>query len=238
MLFDTPQNVINLLDTGMRRGEIPVKKIKSFKYIDAVIKVMDDIAAYDAVFFSPGKIRKADVELAIQLRVKHPSLYIIFILTDTADVSEVARPVIRISGVLFVPLQLARLYKMVWEIYDDFTRSINSGVPRFMIKNGSEQVFIDIEDIYFLEARAGKMVLKTHAQEISFYATFEAVMTQLPDWFIRCDRGIVVNTRYVKNASWSDMLLYLKDGSQIPVSRRNKKAVAEKLTLNGGNRLK
>jgi DNA-binding LytR/AlgR family response regulator len=92
----------------------------------------------------------------------------------------------------------------------------------FMIKNGAEYLPVRLSEIFFFEAKAKKMALKTKSQEITFYATFEQVTEQLPAWFMRVHKGFIVNTRKIKSANFSELALTMTDGSAIPISRRNK----------------
>jgi two-component system LytT family response regulator len=118
----------------------------------------------------------------------------------------------------------------MWEVYAEFLR-VNQGTQqRFAVKSGAENVYVNVEDICFFEARAKKIAIKTFTQEIMFYSNFDSVLEQVSEGFIRCHKGFVVSLRHVKGVNWRDMELAITDGSFIPVSRGYKQAVANALT--------
>ena len=80
-------------------------------------------------------------------------------------------------------------------------------------------------DISFFEAKGKKIAVKTKGQEILFYSNFETVLRQLPDWFVRCHKGFVVNTRKIQKVNLSEMSLVLIDKCTIPVSRTYRKEI-------------
>ena len=69
------------------------------------------------------------------------------------------------------------------------------------------------------EAQGRKVALRTKAQEISFYSSFEQLAGQLPEWFLRCHRGYIVNMKKARNVSFAESVIELTDGSSVPLSR-------------------
>jgi len=95
----------------------------------------------------------------------------------------------------------------------------------FPVKSGAETRLLRTCDILFFEAQGRKVALRTKAQEISFYSNFEQLTTQLPDNFLRCHRGYIVNTKKVRNVSFAESSISLSDGSNVPFSRTYRDAV-------------
>ena len=121
---------------------------------------------------------------------------------------------------LYIPLEKARVYQTVSEIYMEYIRvSKHEEQPVFKVKSGGEYFSVNAGDISFFEAQGKKIAIKTRGQEIQFYSNFETIMEQLPDWFARCHKGYVVNTRLISQASFTEMTIILKDQSVIPISR-------------------
>jgi DNA-binding LytR/AlgR family response regulator len=95
----------------------------------------------------------------------------------------------------------------------------------FPVKNGAETRLMRACDIYFFESRGRKIALRTRAQEITFYSNFESLASQLPNWFLRCHRGYIVNMKKMTGADFSENTLTLSDDSAIPISRTYRDAV-------------
>jgi len=89
----------------------------------------------------------------------------------------------------------------------------------FPVKSGAETRLLRTCDIFFFEAQGRKAALRTKAQEIAFYTNFEQLTSQLPETFLRCHRGFIVNTKKMRNVNFSENAIYLSDGSQVPFSR-------------------
>jgi DNA-binding LytR/AlgR family response regulator len=157
----------------------------------------------------------------------------VFILTRAEDISLVARPSVHPSGVLLAPPERARLYALIREIYAEQIRTKDDHTPKFTIKTGGEHILISTGSIFFFEAKDKKIALRTENQEISFYSNFDTIIKQLPDWFIRCHKGFVVNTSKIARANLTDMTLTLTDGSVLPMSRSHRQDVSEALNLIG-----
>jgi len=190
----------------------------------------EEYAKYNTVVMSLKSVQDIHIEFALKLRSEWKVLFVVFVLGNPADVTVVARPSIQVSGILFTPPDAERLYKTMWEVYAQYVRLLQSNQKRFIVKSGAENIFVNIEDICFFEARAKKIAIKTLSQEILFYATFETVLEQLSEGFVRCHKGFVVNLQHIKGVNWRDMMLTISDGSFLPVSRSYKQAVVDALT--------
>lgn len=103
----------------------------------------------------------------------------------------------------------------------------------FPVKSGSETRLLRACDILFLESQGRKTALRTKAQEITFYSSFDSLTAQLPDWFLRCHRGYIVNTKKLSGADFTENTLTLSDGSTVPFSRTYRAAVRAALDKTG-----
>jgi len=227
---DDPNCASKLLLAGCKQSTLPVKRLNTMRNLRSFIEEAEESAKYNTVVMSLKSVQEAHVDFALELRAKWRVLFVVFVLGNPADVTAVARPSIQVSGILFSPPETDRLYKTIWEIYTEFTRVHQSSQERFVVKTGAENIFINIEDICFFEAKAKKIAIKTFTQEILFYSNFDSVLEQLSEGFIRCHKGFVVNLRHIQSVNWRDMELTMSDGSFLPVSRSYKQAVTDALT--------
>jgi len=218
-----------ILRAGCDQRKLPIKRLTTKHSMEAFEGEAEEKAKFNTVVLSLKTVRKAHIDLAVRIRAQWQVLFVIFVLENYADVAAVARPSIQVSGILFAPPEQAGLYKVIWEVYREYIRVYQSNQSRFVVKAGAENVFLNTGDICFFEAKAKKIALKTPSQEISFYSNFDSVMEQLPEGFVRCHKGFVVNTHHVRSVNWRDMSISISDGSIIPVSRGYKQTVAEAL---------
>jgi DNA-binding LytR/AlgR family response regulator len=216
--------------SGCTQRALPVKRLNTVRNMTSFAEEAEEKSKYNTVVMSLRSVHDIHIDLAIKLRAEWRVLFVIFVLGNPADVTAVVRPSIQVSGILFAPPETEKLFKTMWEVYTEFLRVHQSVQQKFVVKSGSENVFVNVEDICFFEARAKKIAIKTFTQELLFYSNFDSVFDQLSDGFIRCHKGFVINLRHIKGVNWRDMELSMADGSFIPVSRSSKQAVVEALT--------
>ena len=225
LLLDTLREgdagVSDYLKAACDRRDLPIKKLILFEELSLLLEnPIEQIGRFNVFISSFSRPEGEYIELARKLRQFRENIFIIFVIDAFVDIASCVRPSVRPSGVLFVPLDKRRLYQTIKEIYAEYTRVSERGEqPVYTVKSGGEFFNVSTGDISFFEAQGKKIAIKTMGQEILFYSNFETVMGQLPDWFIRCHKGYVVNTRLITRASFTDMTLTLKDRSVIPISR-------------------
>jgi len=214
-------NISDLLKAAYAQRDLPIKRLAVFNTINSLLEnPIEQISSFNVLVVSFTKPETEYLELVKELRLKYESIFIIFIVDHMVDITSCVRPSVRPSGVLFVPLEKNLIYQTMKEIYVECMRvSGRKEQPAFTIKSGSEYFSVNTGDISFFEAQGKKIAIKTKGQEILFYSNFETILEQLPDWFIRCHKGYVVNTKLITQANFTEMMLKLKDQSYIPISR-------------------
>ena len=121
-----------------------------------------------------------------------------------------------------------KLRRLIRRMYDELRQqSADDGDDGsvFTVKSGAERRILRACDIYFFEAQGRKVALRTKTQEISFYSSFDQLKEQLPDWFLRCHRAYVINTRKIMSVNFPDSVITMTDGSDVPFSRMYRDAV-------------
>jgi len=216
--------------SGCKQRALPVKRLNTVRNMTSFAEEAEEKSKYNTVVMSLRSVQDVHIDLALKLRTEWRILFVIFVLGNPSDVTTVVRPSIQVSGILFAPPETEKLFKTMWEVYAEFLRVQQGKQQKFVVKSGAENMYVNVDDIYFFEARAKKMAIKTFTQEISFYSSFDSVFEQLSEGFIRCHKGFAVNLRHIKGVNWRDMELAMVDGSFIPVSRSYKQTVIEALT--------
>ena len=115
--------------------------------------------------------------------------------------------------------KMRRLIKRMYGEIQRLTGEDEDDGSVFPVKSGAETRLLRTCDIFFFEAQGRKVALRTRAQEISFYSNFEQLTSQLPDTFMRCHRGYIINTRKMKAVNFAESIILLSDGSNVPFSR-------------------
>ncbi|NMA33880.1 MAG: LytTR family transcriptional regulator [Clostridiaceae bacterium] len=220
-MHDEEPNISDILEEAYSKRDLPVKRLAVFREPAPLFGFAEEQSDRFNVFIASFSwLRDEYMELAQNLRRRRKNLFIVFVVGRNVDISCCVRPSVRPSGILFIPLEKQRIYQTLSEIYVELLRSAERGEqPVFTIRCGGEYYTIDTEDIFFFEAQGKKIAAKTRSQEIAFYSNFEAVLEQLPEWFVRCHKGFVVNTKQIVQASFTEMTLTLKDRSVVPISR-------------------
>jgi DNA-binding LytR/AlgR family response regulator len=234
-LTNEEHSVSGILKEGFAARALPIKRLTVYSSPERLRKEPERAEQYNVLILAVWEAREEDMALAKGLRKYNDEMFIVFVLARGADVGLLITPAVRPSGVLFIPLEKNRVHATIREIYAEYRRrSALAGESKFTVKTGGEQVFVKASDIFFFESKDKKIALRTRGQEITFYSTFDAVLEQLPDGFIRCHKGFVVNIHQIGRANLADMNLTLTDGSVIPVSRSYRQDVAAALEgLNG-----
>ena len=225
LLLDTlPQketNVSGILKTAHSQRELPIKRLTIFSTASALLNnPVEQLSSYDAFFSSFSSPEAEYIEIARSLRQQNENVFIVFVVDKHVDIASCVRPSVRPSGVLFVPLDKLRIYQTVREVYAEYIRmSDRKEQPVFTVRSDGEYFTVSTGDILFFEAQGKRIAMKTKGQEILFYSNFESVLERLPDWFIRCHKGYIVNTKQIVQTSFTKMALSLQDHSSIPISR-------------------
>ena len=123
---------------------------------------------------------------------------------------------------LLKPLKKQRLHDEIERYMQE--RKEQSGCLHVTIGGRKEQVFLD--RVYYFSADKRKIIIHERGdEERSFYAKMDELEQMLTDYdFVRCHQSYLVNKRYVKSATRTE--LELAD-EVIPVSRRYADAVKE-----------
>ena len=221
LLYGQEVNLSELLKTASRQRELPIRRLAVLRKFaplrEGRLKQIDEYNVFIASF---AKLEEEYIEFAQNFRKRKDDVFIVFVVDKEVDISTCVRPSVRPSGILFIPLEPSRIFQTIKEIHLEYQRTTErEAAPVFTVKSGGAYFTINTGDIYFFEAQGKKIAAKTRGQEISFYSSFDSVLEQLPDWFIRCHKGYVVNTKQITRTSFTEMTLTLKDKSVIPISR-------------------
>lgn len=172
---------------------------------------------------------KKEIELLRAVRRQYAQSDFFLIADQTISPMEYLTPDIRAASLLLYPYQEQQQRKVLKTFLQDYLnrREGSDADGSYVVENQSGKIVIPYDQIYFLEVRERKVIIRLKDTAYSRYDSLEHAMEQLPDTFIRCHRSFVINTRHLDTVRLSKNMIYLDHGMEIPLSRSYKPAVKE-----------
>ena len=223
-------------DTDRRRGASIKERLEMFSEREAALYLgdWDGGTRHDVFFLSFNEYREPVIKMARTVRLTGESVFLLLVSERGRDVTPFFRPSIRPNGVMFHPVKNAELRDMLDEIVSEMNRLAQSEeVAAFVLKSEGVSYRVPFRDILFFEASNKKVQLHTAGQQIEYYDSIENLASALPENFIRCHRGYLVNTLHIEEMRGVDMELKLTGGYRIPFSRSHKDTVRQALAARG-----
>ena len=154
------------------------------------------------------------------------------LLLASMDISPMTylRPNIGASSLLLRPFSEAQAKLIITELLEDIVHERRKcGHSYYTCETKQGKSLIPYDEILYFESRERRIFLCTNSRQLPFYDTLERLAGTLPKQFLRCHKGFVVNTDNIERVVFSENMLHLRGGFQIPVSRSYKAAVREAL---------
>ena len=142
---------------------------------------------------------------------------------------EYMKPGIMASSLLLRPWteqQAQEVLKEFMQAYIEKNREQDSSRV-FVIESKEGKLHVPYEQIYFFEAREKKIYVCAGKEEYGFYDTIDNLESRLPDQFIRCHRGFIVNRYKIRKVMISQGIISLIDDFEVPLSRSYKPVLKE-----------
>lgn len=132
------------------------------------------------------------------------------------------RPSICADALLLRPWSMEQAREVLEELIRAYIESMQEkgGADRFyVIDTKAGSIRIPYDQIYYFEAREKKIYVCAGNEEFAFYCTIDKLEKELPEQFVRCHRGFIVNSIKIRKVALPQKLLYLTDDFEVPVSR-------------------
>lgn len=96
----------------------------------------------------------------------------------------------------------------------------------YTIKVANSIYHIPMEEILFFETSAPhRVTLHCESRNIEFRSSLSKIEKELPEGYIRAHQSFIVNREAIFEVNKIQSILILKDGSEIPISRRGKRVL-------------
>lgn len=138
------------------------------------------------------------------------------------------KPDIHADSLLLRPWSKEQVLEVLEEFIREYLETSRGMEEQFYVidtKEGSTRIPYD--KIYYFEAREKKVYVCAGKEEFGFYYTIDKLTEELPEQFIRCHRGFVVNSLKIRKIMLSQNIICLADGFEVPLSRSYKADLKE-----------
>ncbi len=174
-------------------------------------------AEYDIVFMDIEMPDMSGMEAARAMRAVDPSVILIFV----TNMAQYAIAGYEVEALDFV-LKPVNRYSFAIKVKRAVARTIKQADEYISVKTEGMTTLIRIADIRYLEMVNHHVVYHTADKNYSEYITLKEAARKIDrDYFVHCNRGYLVNLRYVKEVSGNMVTV---GGDELIISRPQKKA--------------
>jgi len=170
--------------------------------------------------------QKEPLEYLHQIREKYQMASILLMADIQTSPMEYMRPGIRANSLLLRPWTKQQVEEVLREFIGEYLKMVKrekqEGSKAFVIESKEGRLSVPYDQIYFFEAREKKIYICVGKEEFGFYHTIDKLAEKLPENFVRCHRGFIVNTDKIRKIMLSKSIIYLTDGFDVPLSRSYK----------------
>lgn len=171
--------------------------------------------------------QKDDLEYLQDIRKEYKETLLMLIADIKTSPMDYLKPSIGASSLLIRPWSKEQAREVLEEFFCVFMEQMqqeqDDKVYLVETKEGTQR--IPYNQIYFFEAREKKIYVCIGKEEMGFYDTIDNLSEKLPEQFVRCHRGFIVNKHKIKKVALSQNLIFLTDGYDVPLSRSYKSVV-------------
>lgn len=157
-----------------------------------------------------------------EIRERYPNIEIMLIADAGISPMKYLNPQIRPISLAIKPYE----EKEISQVVRDFIyRFLVEDEGAMWIDGPDGKIKIQYKNIMYFEATNKMLSVRLDSVEYIIYGSLEKLEKTLPDSFIRCHRGFIVNHNYISKVRFSENYLVLNSGIQIPLSRTYKQAI-------------
>lgn len=209
----------------------PDCSVRIFNTLEELNFKLPDIAEdISAVFLDIQQADGNGIEAGVKIAEKYPHIKLIYVTGFGAEFAQSifvgpskATPV----AFLTKPLQIEYLRNALKKVSDNSNRTESY----IAVKTDSGSELIACSDILSVSGEGRKVIIETSAKNYHIYSTLKATVSRLPDYFVRCHRSYVINTRRIERIDgWNSVIM--KNGSSYPIGRTYKASLRRIITEN------
>jgi len=171
------------------------------------------------------------VEAAQQVRSLQPASEIMIVADMSVSPMQYMTPAIRAASLLLRPFSGEQLRTVCGDFFENCRKELfgDRTEKNFLVENSDGKTMLPYSSIFYFEAREKKIFVRTKTAEYGIYDTIDRLQQDLPEEFVRCHRGFVINSALIEKVKLSENLIYMKNDILVPLSRSYKSAIKELL---------
>ena len=223
---------LNLL-TELIRTEYPSLRIEALLGTEAdLIRMTEFEAGVMLVLLAVGSHLEQSAQLYAKVMAKNRDNYVLVCLHDVQQIRAVASRFLRPAGMIIEPFEDDHVRRTLHQILSDY---VVQYAPQetdecITVLSGKTMHRIRLKDISYLEASDKLVNICTNRRLVVVRGSLATMEQSLGDSFIRCHRAFIVNRSCIESFDCHDMMLTLKDGERLPVSRSCREALMNLFT--------
>jgi two-component system response regulator AgrA len=167
------------------------------------------------------------IDVAAMIRSQEAGAYIVFISAHPEYVMLSLKA--RIFDYLIKPVSIETLETCISAIMRDYAQLSNKNtIPTLSVKSGFEIYSIPQDEIVYFEKYGHVLVIHTVTDRIEGTESLENMELKLDkDKFFRCHKSYLINLDFISHIDYPNNLIFLKNGENCSVSKRNKKELKQ-----------
>jgi len=195
---------------------------------EEILKYLDEVSIMDFLVYDVRN--RESIENLRRLKSVYKDTSLCLIADTTMSPMEYMKPDILASSLLLRPFSSDKAKEVFSEFFQSALKVRGNEDQRkhfFVVESREGTIQVPYDQIMFFEARNKKIYVCTNKEEFGFYTTIEQLEEELPEGFVRCHRGFIVNTDKIRKVQLSQNIIYLTDGFDVPLSRSYKAVVKD-----------
>ena len=209
---DEIEKIIKYVIAKKFDNELKIKKLKSGKEFESLAKgrpVIDML-----IFEVEGKIKYLE-----DYREKQSESILMLLASDKTSPMYYLNPRIQADSLIVRPCEKEKLKSRILDLIIFGLGKRKNDKKLFTIRCMEGVTRIPIEEILYFEAREKKIFARTLNEEYGFYGTLSKLSGELPENFIRCHKGFIVNINKTISFQLSKGEILLESNTIVPLSR-------------------
>lgn len=226
LIYNTKQKEINMLQK-LSKDMIAFTEDESLHFMTftqpkELVKEIKKLDLLDIAIIEVTNIEEA--KLADVIRKRFPKVEIMLVSNATVSPMLYLNPNIKAASLAVRPLaeiQTKEIMRNFFQLSNRKIQKLNDDAVIWIEVQG-EKLRVPYDKIIYFEAKNKRIYLRLQSVEYGMYGTMDKLLEKLPDQFIRCHRGFIVNKDYIHKVIFSENTIMLQEHMMIPLSRSYK----------------
>lgn len=178
-----------------------------------------EVAYVDAVM-------ESGLQAAKTMRKRCRDANLVIIADENTSPMKYLKPDIQPQALLLRPLKQEQTGTVLGDLYRHLQHE-KEETDVFIMEERKQEKRIPFQKIAYFEAKDKKIYAIVENQEYGFYDTMANLEERLPEYFVRCHRSFLVNSKKIKSVYVKKGEIELEHDMVVPLSRSYRKPIKE-----------